>query len=344
MTCRTRLNRALSLVMFLAAGPGVAGHLAAAQPDEEPAITKREPTKFIRILYDEYKNPVSLQTATTRYVLKDSDGKTRLEVFLESAIHIADRAYFKEFNQRFRHYDAVLYELVAPPEKRIPDPEQELSNPIRLVQQLAADGLGFAHQVSEIDYKVENMVHADLSPEQMAAARQKRGDDQFTMLADLLVHMMREVNRQTPPSELVSPAEPGEEALDLSVLSDPNGAVRLRRMLATEFAKAGSLEAALPASHIQALIRDRNVQAMQVFQQQLDQKRERIAFFWGAAHMEDLEKRLVLDYGMQLDGIYWRDAWDLRDGAVERAPLESVLENTLRDSLHEALRQLFPKK
>ena len=89
------------------------------------------------------------------------------------------------------------------------------------------------------------------------------------------------------------------------------------------------------------MIDDRNARAMEVFQEQVDQGKRRIAFFWGASHMPDFEKRLILGYGLEPDGLHWRNAWDLREGSVERAPLDSVLEKTVRSLLDDVLDELF---
>jgi hypothetical protein len=127
----------------------------------------------------------------------------------------------------------------------------------------------------------------------------------------------------------------------LRLLADPDGAVKIRRILATGFDKAPSLESMLRPSQLATLIKARNVRALEVFQEQLDDGKRHIAFFWGAGHMADFERQLVLNYGVQPAGIVWRDAWDLRDGAVEFSPLESILERSLRGSLKDALRGLL---
>ena len=39
----------------------------------------------------------------------------------------------------------------------------------------------------------------------------------------------------------------------------------------------------------------------------------KIAIFYGAGHMPDIEKRLIADFGMKHDGERWLEAWNLRD-------------------------------
>lgn len=331
-----------SRVLFLLLGVALAP--VAAQDAEPKAIKKREPTKFIRVQHDEFKNPQSLQTATVKYVLKDDDGEVRLEVTLESAVHIADRAYYRGFNRRFENYDAVLYELIASPEKRVPNEKQGQPHPAKIVQQLMGDSLGFAHQIDSIDYKAENMVHSDLSPAEMKAARRKRGDDDVMMLADAVVDMLRQVSRKADDKDDPDDVDDVLELLDLDFLSDPDSGIKLRRMLARSFDSSSSPQNLLRPTQVRSLIDDRNERAMKVFQEQVDEGKRHIAFFWGAAHMPDLERRLVLGYGMQRESVRWRNAWDLREGAVERAPLDSILEKTLRSVLDDALDELFERQ
>lgn len=311
----------------------------AAQENEPKPIKKREPTTFIRVQEDEFQNPLALQTATAKYVLKDATGEVELELFLESAVHIGDAAYYRGFNRRFQHYDVVLYELIAAPEQQVPDPNNGSPHPAKLLQQLVGDSLGFKHQIDQIDYKAANMVHSDLTPAEMEAAKRQRGDGDFVLLADVLVDLLRQATEDGQDQSTDSPLP-----LSLDVLSDPDGGIKVRRMLATAFSNSGSPESLLHPSQMRSLIKDRNERVMDVLQQQIDKGHRRIALFWGAAHMPDLERRLMLGYGVQPDGVMWRNAWDLREGAVERAPLQNVLEKTLRGVLNDALDDLFDER
>lgn len=314
-----------------------------ATADDDEAIKKRKSTKFLRLEQDEFDEPVAMQTATAKYQLKDDNGEVKLEVYLESVVHIGDAAYYRGFNRRFKHYDTVLYELIAPQGHRVRELTKSKPHPIKLLQQLAGDGLGFVHQIDEINYETANMVHSDLSLAEMQAARKKRGEDEITMFADMVLHALRKMNREADEKRDESEVEKKPlKLLDLDVLSDPEGGVKIRRVLARAFDGDSPASALFPAQAA-TLIDDRNERAMAVFQKQLDAGKRRIAFFWGAAHMPDFEKRLMLDYGMELESVNWRSAWDLRDGAVELAPLESVLEKSLRSAFDDVLKDLRKK-
>lgn len=323
--------KSLQVLILLLFGPAVAAYGQETVQVDKP-IKKREPTKFIRVHYDEYGEPLALQTATVKYILKDDQGGVRAEVFLESVVHVGDAAYYRGFNRRFPNYDVVLYELVAGPDQRVPDPGKGAPHPARLLQKLVGDSLGLEFQIDRINYGAENMVHADLSPQEMVAARYQRGDDEIAMLVDVFLHLLRQASNQAQ-------AEP-VALLDPAILSDPDGGIELRRMMARTFDDPNS-PALLPPTLIRNLIDDRNRRAVEVFQEQLDKGERRIAFFWGAAHMPDLEKRLVLEYGFQRETARWRNAWDLREGSFERAPLDSAIETAVRSIVDGALDEFF---
>lgn len=299
---------------------------------ESDPIKKREPTQFLRVHADEFDQPLTLQTATVKYVLKDDHGQDRVEVFLESVVHIGDAAYYRGFNRRFPRYDAVLYELIAKPDDRIPVRGGGQPHPAKMIQDLFGDALGFKHQVDRVDYTAGNMVHSDLSPSEMLHARRDRGDDGLVILADLILDTLRNL-----PEVASEPAAP----FDLSILSDPDGVIKLRRMMAEAIGDSDISANLLHPTLMRSLIDDRNERAMEVFQEQLDSRKRRIAFFWGAAHMPDFERRLILDYGFQREEVHWRNAWDLREGSVERAPLDTAIEKAARSFLDGALDELF---
>lgn len=313
--------------------------LEAADATRDAPIRKREPTQFVRFLRDEFGDPIALQTATAKYVLENEETGTELEVVLEGVIHIADRSYYKALSRRLQHYDAVLYEFVAPAERRIPDPATAPRHPFALLQQLAAQGLGLTDQLAEMDYQAENFVHADLSPEELRRLLEERGDDSFTVFADSLLHWIRRANKSAADEE----ESANRTEFNLAELVEPGGTLKVRRLLAEQFANPGDLEAALPPLQRTLLIEDRNDRAMEVFEEQLAAGHRRIAFFWGAGHMQDFERRLMLEYDLKPAGVIWRNAWDLREGAVERPPLEALLGKTLRGVLKEAA-ELAPRE
>lgn len=52
-----------------------------------------------------------------------------------------------------------------------------------------------------------------------------------------------------------------------------------------------------------------------MLREQIGKGRRRIAIFYGAAHMDDFDRRLQADFGLQPGETTWLEAWDLRDPA-----------------------------
>jgi hypothetical protein len=156
--------------------------------------------------------------------------------------------------------------------------------------------------------------------------------------------MLRSTSREEGNAEHGDHADNVVDLLDLDFLADPDSGIKLRRMLAKTFDSANTPHALLRPTQVRSLLDDRNERAMNVLQEQLDKGKTRIAFFWGAAHMPDLEKRLILGYGFERQSVRWRNAWDLREGAVSRAPLDSILEKRVRSALDEVLDSLFDER
>ena len=75
------------------------------------AVFAAASTTFARVDTDEQNEPRALQLAIVSYSPTDDSNFT---VDLISAIHIGDSSYYAELNERFRDYDALLFELVAP--------------------------------------------------------------------------------------------------------------------------------------------------------------------------------------------------------------------------------------
>ncbi len=74
------------------------------------------------------------------------------------------------------------------------------------------------------------------------------------------------------------------------------------------------------------LISDRNKAALRVFQKELAKGKKKIAIFYGAGHMPDLEKHLTVDFGLKRAKQDWQTAWDLKkQGTVIEGLLKELL-------------------
>jgi len=100
--------------------------------------------------------------------------------------------------------------------------------------------------------------------------------------------------------------------------SAPDRQIRLRRLMAEQFSEMDVLTAAFGGEEGSTLITDRNAAALAVLRQRIAAGDRRVAIFYGAAHMDDFDRRLREDFGLepQPRETVWLEAWDLREPAA----------------------------
>jgi len=287
----------------------------AADPARGNAVVERadrpaDAVEFLRLSRDAKGGPLSLDTSIVHYRESEASaraaGREPVEVDLVGAVHLGGKGYYDTLDRLFVDYDAVLYELVAPDNARIPQPGRKPSGAIGNAQHGLTKMLGLTFQLDEIDYGAGNFVHADMSPKEFDAAMQKRGESWWTMFTRL----MREGAER---AERGKPTGPEVGIGDLwGMFFGKNREVRLRRIMAEQFTDMEVLTAAFGGEEGSTLITDRNGAALEVLSEQIAEGKERIAIFYGAAHMEDFDRRLREEFSMEPVEIEWVEAWDLR--------------------------------
>ncbi len=223
-------------------------------------------------------------------------------------------------NRQFDVYDVVLYELVAPQGTRIPAGGQrsrENQSPLSLVswlQDQAKSKLGLESQLEMVDYQKSNFTHADLSPAEMSSKMAERGDNALTVGLSAMAEILRQQNRavNSPESNEVANQLANESLFELI-----NNPLKLKRMMASQFAASGVMDTGLGQTLNQMLITDRNAAALKVMQKEIASGKKKIAIFYGAAHMPEFEKQLSEDFGLEKTNQVWVDAWDLTKSNAE---------------------------
>jgi hypothetical protein len=260
-----------------------------------------EATKFIRLRHGEDKQPVALQTAIARFRSTGSPA-SGVQVDLIGAIHIADKAYYEELNRRFRDYDAVLYELVARQEENVPQPGQGYGSFVGGMQVGMKSLLELEYQLDGIDYAAKNMVHADMSPEEFAATMKRRKESFAGMFFRMFGRSMAEQ------------AEDPFGSSDLQILAAlfaQDRARRLKLAMAKQFANLEGEIGLFDGPDGSAIITERNKRAFEVLGRELAKGRKRIAVFYGAGHLPDMQRRLEQEFQLQRTGTEWVSAWSL---------------------------------
>ncbi|MCE9631214.1 MAG: hypothetical protein K8S94_10945 [Planctomycetia bacterium] len=295
--------------------------LAACAAAAERAAPKSEAAKaeFLRVLRDDDGEPISLDTSIVEYretaaAAAQAGRKTPLQVDLVAAVHVGGADYYQTLDRMFVDYDAVLYELVAPPNARVPKPGRKPAGAIGSAQQGLRQMLGLEFQLEGIDYSAANFVHADLSPKEFDAAMAKRGETWWSMFSRLMRESMARADRAGGGGDVSV-----GELFGILFGSGPERQARLRRMMAEQFTDMEVLTAAFGGEEGSTLITDRNAAALMILRDQIAKGRRRIAIFYGAAHMDDFDERLREDFGLQPGEPVWLEAWDLRAPEPEPA-------------------------
>ncbi|HEY2840681.1 MAG TPA: hypothetical protein VGJ26_16110, partial [Pirellulales bacterium] len=109
----------------------------------------------------------------------------------------------------------------------------------------------------------------------------------------------------------------------LMALFDKNRALSLKRLMAEQFEDLEGAMSAFEGPNGSTIITERNKVALKVLAEQIAAGKKKIAVFYGAGHMPDMEERMTKDMGVHRDAEQWLAAWDLRSKAeIARAKAE----------------------
>lgn len=284
--------------------------LAASAPAAEP--------DYVRFVED--KQGAALETAVGHF-----RNQAGVEVDLVGAVHIADLAYFEDLNQRFKKYDAVLYELVGgpmPKEGSIED--RPRSGNLAWVGELHArmkQVLALESQLSRINYQAPNFVHADMTVEQFEEAKEKKNES-------FLGLMFKAFTVQSELAGNQGYTGPGLVKL-MEILLRQDGATELKRLIGREFDSMETLMAGMEAGEGTVIVSERNRIALKVMDEQIKKGSKRLAIFYGAAHLPSMEKTLK-ERGFQLVKSEWLKAWSLPPAPPVPAPAPPVPATTTK--------------
>jgi hypothetical protein len=283
--------------------------LISKKPSDKPAA--KNGTEFVRIVRNADGESMSMDTAIVRY-FKKQDGKAIWSVDLIGAVHVGDKEYYANLNKEFKQYDALLYELVAPEGTKIPKGASTKSNhPVGAMQNGMKDVLELSHQLSEVDYTADNFVHADMSPEEFSKTMEQRGESIWTMMFRM---MGAGIAQQTKNK--------GGNSFDaglLMALFDSNRALALKRVMAEQLSDMGDAMSGFDGPEGSTIIHERNKKALEVLAREVKAGKKHLGIFYGAGHLEDMEERLIKEFGLEKGEQKWLTAWDLRSKEKSKA-------------------------
>lgn len=277
------------------------------------------PAAYVRVVKDSAGEAQAFETAVVHC---QSRSGPPVSVDLVAAVHFGEPGYYKSLNQRFKGYDAVLFEMVAPEDPadpgrlgrwlrlqqaiRVRHPEREADNPLSRIQVQLAKLLGMAFQLDAVDYGPANFVHADVTPDELAKSIRDRGESLQQVLLRALKSSLEQAGDVDQP-----------ELDDFTLLRillrgpSPRDRILMRRMLAVSFKDIKRMNEILEGPGGGTLIAVRNRRVIKVLQAQLKRGRHHLAIFYGAAHMPDLEQQLESKLHLVCTGVRWVKAWNL---------------------------------
>ncbi len=239
--------------------------------------------------------------------------KDDTKVSLIASVHIADARHYQELNEEFENYDALLYELVANPDKR-PKPGEPKKkggfNPISLLQQAMTKGLELSFQLDNIDYTKDNFVHADLTPKGMARAMEANNESILTIAINMI---QRQSKMQAEQREREVDGEAPREFDIVKAMRSGYGRHTLRMMVAEQLTaiEALALGGGEEEGDDMVLLEGRNDRALEVLREQMAEGKKNLGIYYGAAHMPDMERKLIRDFGFRKSGERTLMAWDI---------------------------------
>ncbi len=285
-----------------------------------PTARADEPDKVNFIRVDEDERAARLQTAVTRY---EKDGSS---VELVGAIHIADKAYYERLNERFKNYDALLFEMVGgeslgrangnppkagdgqepdQPDAAKPAAKKPGQSVLHQVYRMTAAVLGLVGQMEHIDYKQPNFVHADLTQHEFERLQAERGESLLGFAMKQGAAGQEEGARQPDPTKLLD-----------AMLKGKSNLVKLE--LVHTLGGADDQLAAMTGESV--ILTDRNARCMEVLERELGRGGKNLGVFYGAAHFQDLAKRLE-EMGFKRVKQEWLTAWDIPKPAARGGDL-----------------------
>lgn len=256
------------------------------------------PAEFMRFV-KENGSEGHVDTAITTY--RRNDG---VSVALVAAVHIADGKYYKKLQTRFKDFDAVLYEMVKPKDEQITRDRQSDSG-ISTLQIGMKNLLELEFQLDAIDYSPDNFVHADMDPETFWRLQEDSGE---SILGLMIRAVLEEQNRKAGSQN------PFEGLQILYALMSKDSAYKLKFILAQQLQDMEAIVSGIDQGKDgqgSVLVSGRNEVAMKVLGEQIQKSKRRLAIFYGAGHMPDLEERL-LKAGFKQTKKEWVTAWDIR--------------------------------
>ncbi len=147
-----------------------------------------------------------------------------------------------------------------------------------------------------IDYTKENLVHADMSPDEFAKSMKDRGESFFGMFFRMMGQAMAKQSAENAKATPEGKKRSGSSDIDLlAAFFDKDRAGTLKRVMAEQFEDLEGMMDALNGTKGSTIITERNKVVLKKLDEQIAGGNKKIAIFFGAGHMSHIEKQLEAD-------------------------------------------------
>ena len=272
----------------------------------EKPKAKRATEHFMRIRKNYRGQRVALETSITRYELKNAAGEN-VTVDLIGAVHIGEKEYYEALNERFEQYDSMLYELVAPEGTVVPKGGRESegipTNPLAAMQFGMKETLGLEFQLELIDYNKQNFKHADMSPEEFSESMTNNDES-------VMKYGLKAIGQSMA---MQASGKSNDSVGMLMAAFSSNKEMSMRRAFAKQMRQMEAGMVIFQGKDGSTIVTHRNAKCMEVLEQEIAAGKTNLAIFYGAAHLPDMERRMLSDFKAKRGGQVWLEAWRLRE-------------------------------
>jgi len=315
--------------------------LAACATAPRPVAPPADPQPYTRINRAE-TNRVQLQMAMRRFV---PVGKRGPVLWLVGASHIGDREYYQSLQEHLDRNTMVLFEgintgthprhagiavtnVAASPNSDAAKPSAAAQSGL---QSTLAESLGLKFQLDGIDYDRTNFLNSDLSVDEIQALMSADDQGEKSSESGAASQSFQSLLQLMDGSSFMG----GLLRFVLRVIGANAKAQAITKLAFIEI--LGRLEGDLAGMRgmppdmqklMQVLIAARNQHVLADFQREAKKLRrsDSVAIFYGAGHMDDLEKRITRELHYRPAGEVWLTAFsvDLKAAGLTASDVQMV--------------------
>lgn len=303
-----------------------------AQGSGKDSLDSTDPRPYMRVERSE-GGAVSLQIAARKFVTSEEAGPA---VWLVGVSHIGETNYYQTLQRYLEKQDIVLFEGVGYEEMQREadddgsDSKSGASDASSLQSTLAAS-LGLAFQLDAINYDRPNFRNSDISLDELTRllTRQDRGSDsgESSHTNQEFLALIQAMDGSSWMGKLL---QVGLKMLGASPKLQAMSRLMLVELLGQIKGDLSEIQGMPPSLQemMRVLIRSRNKVVMADLKQALDETPHpsSIAVFYGAAHMDDFEKRLKSERRFRFSEEKWFSAVtvDPEQGGLSKTELMMI--------------------